>query len=69
MSGCRGDPAVLEKKIWENIKVRRAAKDAAEPDAAANDRAAELLAEAKRLRELARELLEKARELEEAAGR
>ena len=69
MSGCRGDPGVLEGRIWEHIKARRAASVSADPEAATKERAAPLLAEARRLRELARELLEQARELEEAARR
>jgi hypothetical protein len=66
MSGCRGDPAELEKKIWAYVEQRRG--EQAKSRVPATD-AERLLAEARRLRETARELLKKARELEEAARR
>ena len=70
MEGCRGDTEALEKAVWTHVKARRAGTTTVvTDDTAEKPRRAELLAEAKRLRELARELLEKARELEEAAGK
>ncbi len=73
LTGCRGQDGELETRVWAAIGARRAALDAAktrveeaessEPD----DVARQLLAEARRLREAAAELLRKAEELDTEA--
>lgn len=71
MTGCRGDTGVLEGKVWAAIKARRAltpeTPEMKKPPQVTSGEVERLLAEASRLRELARELLEKANELETTA--
>ena len=72
MSGCRGDPEVLEAAVWKAIEngstgVSMSDTPLPDPKDDRSEQAQRLRAEAEKLRRAAQELLDAAKRLEEAA--